>query len=518
MNSTTISLEQYQALERKYEALEKLVLQLQESLKWANAKYAALERKMYGASSERLTQKDLGEMLPLDGLASGDVYQAPKAEVVSYVRTKQKLEKSGGIRAQIPAHLERRRIDVPAPDAVLANPEKWVKIGEEKTERLNLDPAVVYCEELVVGKFKSVEAPVQLVQSAMPATVADQCLAQPELVMHVILQKYEMHLPYYRQAKQFSEAYGINLDRQLIESWAGLGIGLLAPVYERLKIQVLSSSYLQVDETPIRYQDPTRRGSCSTGQLFAYSIPGKEVFFDWRTDRSHQGPMEILKDFKGHLQSDAYAIYETIAKKKPEIEFLGCWAHVRRKFFTAHDQKDPNAGWYLEKIGKLYELERGLRENESPPETRQRVREEFAAPILMELKEELEKARGKVLSKTHFGNAVLYTYKIWDRLIVYVKDGKFEIDNNGVENAIRPSAVGKKNWLFVGDAETGDRPAIVYSLLGSCRRLGINPHQYFPSVLKILCGLKVKGLQELDRLTPREWLQEKFSDIQSPRQ
>lgn len=516
MKSTSISLEKHQALERKCESLEKTVLQLQESLKWANAKYAALERKMYGARSERLTQNDLGEMLPLGDVTSGDVYQAPKAETVTYVRIKQRLEKSGGIRAQIPAHLERRRTEVPAPEAVQANPEKWIKIGEEKTERLNLDPAVVYCEEIVVGKFKSVEAPIQLVQSAMPATVADQCLAQPELVTHVILQKYEMHLPYYRQAKQFGEAYGINLDRQLIESWAGLGIGLLAPVYERLKRQVLSATYLQIDETPIRYQDPTRKGSCSIGQLFAYSIPGGEVFFDWRTNRSHQGPIEILKEFKGHLQSDAYAIYETIAKKKPEIEFLGCWAHVRRKFFTAHDQKDPNAGWYLEKIGKLYDLERGLREKESPPETRQRVREEFAVPILMELKAELEKASDKVLKTTHFGNAVLYTHKIWDRLVVYVKDGKFEIDNNGVENAIRPSAIGKKNWLFIGDEDAGDRPAIVYSLLGSCRRLGINPHQYFPSVLKTLCGLKVKGLQELDRLTPRGWLQQKFSDIQSP--
>lgn len=147
-----------------------------------------------------------------------------------------------------------------------------------------------------------------------------------------------------------------------------------------------------------------------------------------------------------------------------------------------------------------------LWEAQASVEERKSLRQKEAIPILNEIKLKLDSIKPRVLPKSHIGKAVLYTHKLWNKLEVYVTDGIYEIDNNGVENAIRPSAVGKKNYLFVGAPDVGQRHAAIYTLIGSCRRLGINPHQYIHSVVKELCGLKVKGLHELDRLTPREWL------------
>lgn len=484
---------------------EQLVASLQEALKWANAKYDALEKKVYGSSSERVTQEDLNQFFPnLD--VQGDVYSDPQPKKFTVTRQNQKLEKAAPLRGEIPAHIERRRIEITAPEAVLNNPHAWEKIGEQVTERIGIDPATVFCEELVIGKYKSREQKNLIVQSLVPATIGDKCLASPEVGAHVVLQKFDLHLPYYRQRKYWKEAFGIWIHESTFESWGNLTLDLLVPLAQRVKLQVLAAKYLQIDETPIDVLNPECKGTTATGQLFVYSAPGKELFFDWQMNRGHESVKETLKDFLGSVQSDGYSIYQTIEGLRPDLIYLACWAHVRRKFFSAFDQKDPQAAWFVEKIGKLYEIESRLRESQASHEERKSLREKEAIPILDEIKVKLDLLQPKVLSKSHIGKAVLYAHKLWNKLEVYVTDGIYEIDNNGVENAIRPSAVGKKNWLFVGAPGVGQRHAAIYTLIGSCRRLGINPHEYIPSVVKELCGLKVKGLQELDRLTPREWL------------
>ncbi len=492
-------------LKAQVESFEKLVASLQEALKWTEAKYAALEKKVYGSSSERVTQEDLRQFLP--GInVQGEVYSEPKSQKITIDRKKQSLEKAAPLRGEIPAHIERRRIEIPAPEAVLNNPHAWEKIGEQVTERIGIDPANVFCEQLVIGKYKSREERNLLVQSPVPPTLGDKCLATPEVGVHVVLQKFDLHLPYYRQRKHWKETYGVWIHESTFESWGNLTLDLLVPLAERVKLQVLASKYLQIDETPIDVLDPEVKGTTATGQFFVYSVPGKELFFDWQMSRGHQSVKETLQNFLGSVQSDGYSVYETISNLRPDLNYLACWAHVRRKFIMAFDQKDPQAAWFVEKIGKLYEIESRLREVKASLEERKSLRQNEAIPILDEIKVRLDQLHPTVLLKSHIGKAVAYAHKLWKKLIVYVTDGIYEIDNNGVENAIRPSAIGKKNYLFVGAPGVGQRHAAIYTLIGSCRRLAINPHEYIPAVVKELCGLKVKGLQELDRLTPREWL------------
>jgi hypothetical protein len=319
------------------------------------------------------------------------------------------------------------------------------------------------------------------------------------------MQKYEMHSPYYRQGKQFSEKYGINLHRNLLGDWGLAGANLVEPIYDAMIRHVQGASYLQVDETPIKFQDPEIQGKTGTGQLWVYEIPGGEVVFAWKTDRSRQGPEAMLKNFHGYVQTDAYSVYASLEKSRPDLTFVGCLAHVRRKFFEGREH-DKESLWFLEKIGKLYDLERELREQKAEPHQRQTARQEVAVPILTEIKAELDKALPLIVPKSHFGKAVSYAHNIWDRLQVYTTNGILEVDNNKVENSIRPTAIGKKNWMFFGSPEAGDRGAIMYSLIGSCRRLGINPHQYLAEILAKLPSMKIKSVEELEPLTPSGWL------------
>ena len=178
---------------------------------------------------------------------------------------------------------------------------------------------------------------------------------------------------------------------------------------------------------------------------------------------------------------------------------------MRRKFFEGKEH-DKEALWFLDKIGKLYDLERELRDQKAPAHRRQAARLEIAVPILAEIKVELDKALPLIVPKSHFGKAVSYAHKIWARLQVYTTNGILEVDNNLCENSIRPSCIGKKNWLFFGSPDAGDRGAIMYSLIGSCRRLGINPHHYLADILARLPGMKTKGLDSVEELTPSGWL------------
>lgn len=503
--------EQNQILQAEVTSLRELVGELQQALQWANAKYDALEKKVYGSSSERITQEQLKEFLPGLELVQGAIHAQPQVQTVQVQRTRQPLEKAPSLRCEIPAHLERRRVEVPAPQEVQDNPQAWEKIGQEVSERLGLEPAKLYCQQLVVGKYRSRQEGHRIVQSPVPATLGDKCKASPEVGAHIVLQKFDLHQPYHRQCKHWREAFGIKVSETTFEGWGNQTLELLAPVADRVRLQVLSSDYLQIDETPVDVLDPRVRKTTATGQMIVYSKPGAELFVDWQMSRAHHSVAANLKHFSGSIQSDGYSIYETVAKQRGDLKFLACWAHVRRKFVAAMDQQDPLAAWFVAKIQTLYDIETTLREDHSPPEQTKTVRQQQSLPLLAEIKARLDALLPALVPKSPLGKAVLYAHKLWDRLTLYVEHGQYHIDNNGVENAIRPTALGKKNWLFVGDPAVGHRHAAIYTLLGSARRLGINPHHYIPDIVRQLCGLKVRGLHQLDRLTPSGWLKSQNS-------
>jgi transposase len=273
---------------------------------------------------------------------------------------------------------------------------------------------------------------------------------------------------------------------------------MLAQIYGALRTEVRQHTYLQIDETPVRYINPGN-GVCSKGCLWVYNVPRNLVLFEWHTGRGHECMETMLDGFKGHVQSDGYSAYETFRKKNPEINLLCCWAHARRKFDEARLERSF-AVRMIEEIANLYGVEKTLREN--PALDRRTLRQKESVPVLSRMRLELMSEQPKHLPQSLTRKAIDYALARWDKLNVYTGNSALEIDNNLVENAIRPTAAGKKNWLFFGGANGGQTSAIFYSLLSSCSALGINPEEYLREVFAVLPEMTNQSAKEW---TPSAW-------------
>jgi len=259
---------------------------------------------------------------------------------------------------------------------------------------------------------------------------------------------------------------------------------------------------LQADETPIRYLEPDIKGESQKGWLWVYSRPGGDVLFEWRLSRSREGPEEFSKNFRGRLQTDGYNVYESLAKQRQgELILAGCSAHCRRGFHEALAESKLSA-WFVRQIGLLYAVEKELRQKKAGPRLRGAVRSWQSRPVLERLRRGMELVRRRTLPEGLLGQAIDYALKRWEALTRFVDDGVLEIDSNLIENLIRPSALGKKNWLFVGHPEAGERSAVIYTLLGSCRRHGINPFEYLKDLFTRLPAAKITQIKEF---TPAAW-------------
>jgi hypothetical protein len=288
--------------------------------------------------------------------------------------------------------------------------------------------------------------------------------------------------------------------------WVERGADWITPIYREMKAGLVAGDYLQADETPIRYLDPDVPGKSQQGWLWTYSQPQGDVVFEWNVSRSREGPRQFLKDFKGRLQTDGYGVYESLARERGgELILIGCWAHARRGFHEALGEGRA-AAWVVGQIGQLYAIEKALREHRAGPALRAAMRTWQSQPVLARLRRALATIRRRVLPKSLLGQAIDYTLNRWEALTRYVADGRLAIDNNACENSIRPTAIGKKNFLFIGHPEAGQRSAVIYSVLGSCRRLGINPAEYLQDLFERLPKAKTS---EIKSLTPAAWLKAK---------
>jgi hypothetical protein len=279
----------------------------------------------------------------------------------------------------------------------------------------------------------------------------------------------------------------------------------LKPIYEQIRTGVLAGGYVQVDETPIEYLEPGN-GKTRQGYFWTFNRPGGESFFDWQTSRATACLESIIpSNFKGVLQCDGYSAYQSFANGRGKtIELAGCWAHVRRKFYEAQEQSPKVAGWLLRQLQNLYRIEANLREHRAGPRLRQAVRAWQSRPIVERFQRALVrlKATGRYLPQSLLGQAIDYALGQWPTLEVFPKDGRIEIDNNLVENAIRPTALGKKNWLFIGDADAGQRSAIIYTVIENCRRRSLDPFSYLRDVLTRLPNMTNRQIPEV---TPKAW-------------
>jgi len=312
------------------------------------------------------------------------------------------------------------------------------------------------------------------------------------LLAQIIIDKYTDHLPVHRQIQRF-EREGIKLPASTLTDWISGTCLLLEPLYEVHRKQVLSSNYLQVDETPIKVLDKDKKGTTHRGYHWVYHAPEEQlVLFDYREGRGREGPTECLKDFTGYLQTDGYAVYEDFGKNK-QVTLLHCWAHARRKFDEAKDNDLTRASHALTEIQKLYALERQARDNQLS----QKDRQQQAIEILDDLKIWMLENYQVVLPQSAIGQALHYSLQRWEKLCLYTTDGKLQIDNNLVENTIRPVAIGRKNYLFAGSHNGARRAAMLYSFLGTCKINDVNPFEWLRHVLNVIPTHPVNKLQQL---------------------
>lgn len=411
---------------------------------------------------------------------------------------------------RIPEHLPVVE-QVLDPPEVLANPDQWRRIGEEVRDQLDYKPGRFLRIRLVRGKYVRKGDPLaKPVVAPLPPSLLDRCIATPGLIAEVVDNRFVCHLPYYRQAEIFARQ-GVNLHRKTLCDWAALGADWLGIIYRAIQQEHWRSRYRQFDETPVDYLEPGS-GKAQTGYLWTSNIPRGTVLYHWRAGRDAGGVAELFGDLGDDalvppactIQCDGYQAYPAWAKDKTGIVLMGCHAHVRRKFFEAKDQQPRLVAWILRQLGHLYRIEKELREAKAGPALREAVRAAQSRMIHRRLKKLFDRlALRAILPKSSLGKAVGYALKEWSKLEVYLGDGRVEIDNNLVENAIRPTKLGAKNWLFIGCREAGQKAAILYTIVENCRRLGIDTREYLEDVLTRLPGMMAR---DAVNLTPANWL------------
>jgi len=377
----------------------------------------------------------------------------------------------------------------------------------EKEE--DIQPKIDMDEDLTFSQpsYPSIKSTdeVRIIVAPMPSSPLPKSNAGPGLLAHLLVSKYVDHLPFYRQRQMFKRE-GIDIAESTINGWFTGTCNLLSPLYEVHKKLIQSKDYLQADESPIPVLTQDKPGSTHKGYQWVYQSPvDKTVCFDYQTGRGREGPNLFLKNFQGTLQTDGYVAYDSF-EKKSGITLLACMAHARRKFDEAKSNDPQRATRALTIIQQLYRIESDAKEAELDTQAIRTLRLEKAVPILEELHQWLKTEIYAVLPKSAIGKAIQYTLGLWDRLSRYVNDGRYQIDNNRIENSIRPLALGRKNYLFAGSHQAAQRAAMMYSFFGTCKLHQINPFEWLNDVLTRISDHKANRLAEL---LPQNWKSEK---------
>lgn len=460
-----------------------------------------LQKMIFGSRHERFvptpenpSQLSLG--ITAEAVASCQVTNAQK---IAYTKTSVVVEPKSLThpgRMKLPEHLRREEMIIePFADTTGCN-----KIGEDITEILEYVPGELFVKKYIRPKYALPQNRGVLV-GELPVRPLEKAMAGEGLLAQIIIDKYVDHLPLHRQMQRFQRG-GVTLAYSTMTDWVSNTCQLITPLFDALKSAVLKSGYLHVDETPIRVMSKEKKGETHRGYYWVYQdSSSKMVFFDYQQGRGREGPVEILSNFTGYLQSDGFTVYERFDKRN-DVILMHCMAHARRKFVDALNNDEARAGYALQEIQKLYAIERTCKEQELNTEAIKERRQEQSVPILTSLGEWMKLQYAEVLHKSSIGEALAYSIKRWDRLMIYTQDGNLKIDNNPVENSIRPLAVGRKNYLFAGSHEAAKRSGMLYSLLGTCKLHGIEPSTWLKEVL---ATIPTHPINKINELLPNNW-------------
>jgi len=457
------------------------------------ARLDKLKRMQFGRSSEKIA----GEIEQLE-LLLDDLHENEGAAIERPVTASEIPQKP--VRRPLPERLPREEITHAAACVCPKCGGELRRLGEDVTEVLEYVPASFKVIRHVRPKFscRRCEA---ITQAPMPSLPIERGRPGPGLLAHVLVSKYADHLPLYRQSEIYARE-GIDLERSTLGDWVGASAALLAPLVDALRKDVMASDVLHGDDTPVPVLAPGA-GKTKTGRLWTYvrderphggERPAAAVFF-YSADRKGERPQEHLKTFKGVLHADGYAGFNALFESG-KIAEAACWAHVRRKFYDVHAADgSPLAKEALDRIGMLYGIEDEVRGK--PPDDRRRVRQERSKPLLASLHDWLIATKAKLSPKSELAAAIRYALGRWTALCRYADDGRLEIDNNAAERAIRPLALGRKNYLFAGSDKGGERAAAIYSLICTARLNGLDPEAYLRDVLARIADHPINRIGEL---------------------
>lgn len=478
---------------------------LREENRLLRRKVDLLIRQMFGRKSEKLSPGQLemllcGEETPEEPKASVDV-PAPAEASKKAIKPKER-------RPRYPENLpvEEQILD---PHEVEADPSQWRQIGEEVSEQLDYEPGRFICRRTVRRAWVKRNDPDAVpVTAPLPAKLRDRSIMAPGLLAQVVVGKYVDHLPLYRQEQIFKSRYGVHLGRNTLCRGVELVAESLQLIAKRMFEEQMSGGYVQLDETPVQYLCEDK-GSAK-GYFWVSHVPKGDTVYHWAPGRGYEHLKRwVPSGFTGIIQTDDYAVYSKLSGECAVEAHAHCWAHVRRRFIKALETGEcpVRLRWIVHQIGLLYAIEKKLRENHAGPALRTAVRQNESRLILnriFRLWDRMFKS-GRIKPKSLTGEAIAYALRQRDGLHVYVEHGRVEIDNNPIENAIRPAALGRKNWMFIGDKEAGWRSAVIYTVLQSCKTYGIDPYAYLKDVLE---RLPYMTNQQIHLLTPRSWAKE----------
>lgn len=485
-------------------------------------KVDAMARKLFGRSSEKLDSAQL--QLVFDAIDQEVAQQAKKlasadaSEDGSAAEDQSEQEGKSPSQARKKRSLEELVEGLPVtqviidPDEVKADPESWECMGAESKKLVDYTPGKFSCQEVIRRKW------VRKDSRHVPPIIAplnqlqDRCIATPRLLAHTATQHFELHLPYYRIEKEY-ERQGLVISRQTLCGWMGMAAEACRLLHASIKEQVFADGYVQIDETPVKYQDPEREGKCGIGYFWVVHNPISNLtYFEWHAGRGAVCLEALVpKGWRGVIGCDGFGVYDTFVRSEARagmIKLSGCLTHARRKFFEARDE-GADAQWVLKQMQQLYQIESRLRQASAGPEEKVRVRQEQSKPIMERIKsriDELVASRKHLPRNSLTGQALSYAQNQWTKLCTFLGDGRVEIDNNLVENAIRPSAIGKKNWLFIGDVKAGERSAVFYTLIANCQRESLNASEYLTELFE---RLPTATNQNVHELTPKAWAAKK---------
>jgi transposase len=514
--------------------LKQLVLQLFEELQKANGRVQQIEhhmdlllRRLYGRSSEKLDPRQ-GLLFDLSaGQAESPATSPPSAEPKSANGSSSNRHKHG--RGRIPETFKRQDLIHDLTEAekeALGGAENLVEIGQQVSEQYEWKPSTLFVIRHVQKKYarreqlpESGQAPHEknVITARKPPQGISGCLAAPGLLSQVITSKYGDHLPLYRLERIF-QRQGARFSRQTTDGWVLRCADLLAPLHELMKQVVLGSDVIHTDDTPVKIRDAHKKLK-HTGRFWDYVGDARhpEIVFDYTPTRQRDGPATFLQDYRGYLQADAFGGYDGIyLKSGGSIIEVGCWAHARRKFFDNRRTDSSRAEVALAWIGKLYAIEKELRQRaagqwqelewEERAERIAAVRQERSQPLLEQFHAWLETECPKLLPKSPIRQAIEYTLSNWTALCRYIESGILAVDNNAAENALRGICLGRRNWLFCGSDRGGRAAAIHFSFIASCNRHGLDPWAYLRDVLTRLPALlPANNPETLRPLLPHRW-------------